>query len=62
MSAPFSIGTVGHFGLAVQMEDPGHEIAPEGPGSKNIGLWFYDPDGYRLELTVPAAARFAQKN
>ena len=46
----------------VKMEDPGHEIGPEGPGSQNIGLWFYDPDGYRLELSVLAGARFAQKS
>jgi catechol 2,3-dioxygenase-like lactoylglutathione lyase family enzyme len=36
----------------VKMEDPGNEIGPEGPGSKNMGLWFHDPDGYRWELNV----------
>ncbi len=38
----------------VKLEDPGDEIGPEGPGSKNMGLWFYDPDGYRWELSVQA--------
>ena len=38
----------------VKIEDPGNEIGPEGPGSKNMGLWFYDPDGYRWELSVLA--------
>jgi catechol 2,3-dioxygenase-like lactoylglutathione lyase family enzyme len=36
----------------VDVEDPGHEIGPEGTGSKNMGLWFHDPDGYRWELSV----------
>ncbi len=36
----------------VKIEDPGDEIAPEGPGSKNLGLWFHDPDGYRWELSL----------
>jgi catechol 2,3-dioxygenase-like lactoylglutathione lyase family enzyme len=36
----------------VKLEDPGHEIGPEAPGSKNMGLWFHDPDGYRWELSV----------
>ncbi|HKW44215.1 MAG TPA: VOC family protein [Candidatus Eremiobacteraceae bacterium] len=36
------------------MEDPGDEIGPEAPGSKNIGLWLHDPDGYRWELSVLA--------
>jgi catechol 2,3-dioxygenase-like lactoylglutathione lyase family enzyme len=36
----------------VDVEDPGQEIGPEGPGSKNMGLWFHDPDGYRWELSV----------
>ena len=36
----------------VDLEDPGDEIGPEGPGSKNMGLWFHDPDGYRWELSV----------
>ena len=38
----------------VRLEDPGDEIGPEGPGSRNMGLWFYDPDGYRWELSVLA--------
>jgi catechol 2,3-dioxygenase-like lactoylglutathione lyase family enzyme len=37
----------------VNIEDPGDEIGPEAPGSKNMGLWFHDPDGYRWELSVP---------
>lgn len=37
----------------VDLEDPVHEIGPEAPGSKNMGLWFRDPDGYRWELSVP---------
>lgn len=37
----------------VDLEDPGYEIGPEAPGSKNMGLWFRDPDGYRWELSVP---------
>jgi catechol 2,3-dioxygenase-like lactoylglutathione lyase family enzyme len=36
----------------VDIEDPGDEIGPEGPGSNNMGLWFHDPDGYRWELSV----------
>lgn len=36
----------------VTVEDPGDEIGPEAPGSKNMGLWFHDPDGYRWELSV----------
>lgn len=36
----------------VDIEDPGEEIGPEAPGSKNVGLWFRDPDGYRWELSV----------
>jgi catechol 2,3-dioxygenase-like lactoylglutathione lyase family enzyme len=36
----------------VKLEDPGEEIGPEAPGSKNMGLWFHDPDGYRWELSV----------
>ena|SRR6266436_6377467 len=36
----------------VNIEDPGHEIGPEAPGSKNMGLWFHDLDGYRWELSV----------
>jgi catechol 2,3-dioxygenase-like lactoylglutathione lyase family enzyme len=38
----------------VKLEDPGDEIGPEGPGSKNMGLWLQDPDGYRWELAVLA--------
>jgi len=34
------------------LEDPVDEIAPEAPGSPNMGLWFHDPDGYRWELSV----------
>jgi catechol 2,3-dioxygenase-like lactoylglutathione lyase family enzyme len=41
----------------VEIEDPGNEIGPEGPGSKNMGLWFHDPDGYRWELAVLASLR-----
>jgi len=41
----------------VDVEDPGDEIGPEAPGSKNMGLWFHDIDGYRWELSVLAAAR-----
>lgn len=36
----------------VEIEDPGNEIGPEAPGSPHMGLWFYDPDGYRWELSV----------
>jgi catechol 2,3-dioxygenase-like lactoylglutathione lyase family enzyme len=36
----------------VKLEDPGDEIGPEAPGSKHMGLWFRDPDGYRWELSV----------
>ena len=36
----------------VDIEDAGDEIGPEAPGSKNMGLWFHDPDGYRWELSV----------
>ena len=38
----------------VEIEDPGDEIGPEAEGSKNMGLWFRDPDGYRWELSVLA--------
>jgi catechol 2,3-dioxygenase-like lactoylglutathione lyase family enzyme len=38
----------------VAMEDPGNEIGPVAEGSKSMGLWFHDPDGYRWELYVPA--------
>ncbi len=40
----------------VELEDPGDEIGPEGPGSPNMGLWFHDPDGYRWELSVQNGA------
>jgi catechol 2,3-dioxygenase-like lactoylglutathione lyase family enzyme len=36
----------------VNVEDPGDEIGPESPGSPNMGIWFYDLDGYRWELSV----------
>jgi len=39
----------------VKLEDPGDEIGPEAPGSKHMGLWFRDPDGYRWELSVQGA-------
>ena len=38
--------------IGVEIEDPSDEIGPEAPGSKNMGLWFHDPDGYRWELSV----------
>ena len=38
--------------IDVDIEDPDDEIGPEAPGSKNMGLWFHDPDGYRWELSV----------
>lgn len=41
----------------VALEDPGDEIGPEMAGSKNLGLWFHDPDGYRWELSVLAKSR-----
>lgn len=39
--------------LKVEIEDPGDEIGPESPDSANMGLWFYDLNGYRWELNVP---------
>ena len=39
----------------IKLEDPGDEIGPEAPGSKHVGLWFHDPDGYRWELSVQNA-------
>lgn len=39
---------------AVSLEDPGDEIGPVAAGSKSLGLWFHDPDGYRWELYVQA--------
>ncbi len=38
--------------MEVEIEDPGDEIGPEAPGSKNMGIWFHDRDGYRWELSV----------
>ena len=43
--------------LKVELEDPGDEIGPEGPGSPHMGLWFRDPDGYRWELSVQNGRR-----
>jgi catechol 2,3-dioxygenase-like lactoylglutathione lyase family enzyme len=39
----------------VELEDPDDEIGPEAPGSKHMGLWFHDLDGYRWELSVQNA-------
>ncbi len=41
----------------VKVEDPGKEIGPEAPGSKHMGIWFRDPDGYRWELSVQNGKR-----
>src|ERR1700758_4460939 len=41
----------------VDIEDPGDEIGPEGPGSPHMGLWFHDRDGYRWELSVQNAKK-----
>lgn len=38
--------------VGAELEDPGEEIGPEAPGSKNMGIWLHDPDGYRWELSV----------
>ena len=38
--------------VKAELEDPGDEIGPEAPGSKNMGIWFHDPNGYRWELSV----------
>lgn len=38
--------------IGAEVEDPGEEIGPEAPGSKNMGLWVHDKDGYRWELSV----------
>ncbi|MDQ6624316.1 MAG: VOC family protein [Verrucomicrobiota bacterium] len=38
--------------IDADLEDAGDEIGPEAPGSKNMGLWLHDPDGYRWELSV----------
>jgi len=40
--------------IGAELEDPGDEIGPEAPGSRNMGLWFHDPAGYRWELSVQA--------
>lgn len=45
----------------VELEDPGEEIGPEGPGSPHMGLWFHDPDGYRWELSVQNGRRVSRK-
>jgi catechol 2,3-dioxygenase-like lactoylglutathione lyase family enzyme len=45
----------------VDVEDPGNEIGPEAPGSKNMGLWFHDPDGYRWKLSVLGGAAEQEK-
>ncbi len=41
----------------VKVEDPGDEIGPEGPGSRNVGIWFRELNGYRLELSVLDGAK-----
>ena len=41
----------------VDLEDLGDEIGPESHGSKHMGLWFHDPDGYRWELSVQNAKK-----
>ena len=41
----------------IKLEDPGDEIGPEAPGSKHMGLWFHDLDGYRWELSVQGAEK-----
>lgn len=43
--------------LKVEIEDPGQEIGAEAEGSRNMGLWFYDLDGYRWELSVLGGAK-----
>jgi catechol 2,3-dioxygenase-like lactoylglutathione lyase family enzyme len=48
--------------LKVEIEDPGEEIGPEAEGSPHMGLWFYDPDGYRWELSVQGGANTASGN
>ena len=42
--------------------DPGDEIGPEAPGSKNMGLWFHDPDGYRWELSVQSGGDLSPRD
>ena len=41
--------------IDAELEDPGDEIGPEGPGSPHLGLWVHDLDGYRWELSVQNA-------
>jgi catechol 2,3-dioxygenase-like lactoylglutathione lyase family enzyme len=43
--------------IGADLEDPGSEIGPEAPGSRHLGLWVHDPDGYRWELSVQNALR-----
>jgi catechol 2,3-dioxygenase-like lactoylglutathione lyase family enzyme len=43
--------------VGADLEDPGDEIGPEGPGSPHMGLWFHDLDGYRWELSVQNAKK-----
>jgi catechol 2,3-dioxygenase-like lactoylglutathione lyase family enzyme len=43
--------------IGAKLEDPGDEIGPEAPGSRHMGIWFHDPDGYRWELSVQNARR-----
>ncbi len=43
--------------IGADLEDPRDEIGPEAPGSKNMGIWFHDPDGYRWELSVQGGRR-----
>ena len=43
--------------IGADLEDSGDEIGPEAPGSRHMGLWFHDPDGYRWELSVQNALR-----
>ena len=60
----FHVGSMGELDAAVgaltangvELEDPGNEIGPEGPGSPHMGIWFHDPDGYRWELSVQNGA------
>jgi len=43
--------------VGADLEDPGDEIGPEGPGSPHMALWFHDLDGYRWELSVQNAKK-----
>jgi catechol 2,3-dioxygenase-like lactoylglutathione lyase family enzyme len=47
--------------IDADLEDPGDEIGPEAPGSKNMGIWFHDPDGYRWELSVQGGGKARTK-